>query len=717
MHRIPGIAIFLGAASIAGAGGTRTFELETRAQWAKGKEFTRVALHPDGTLRAAPAAKAVPLEKETAAWCGLATGADAFLVGTASGKILRVRGEKVETEHATGEMLVTSLADVGGQVYAATVPNGRIFRRDAKGAWSLYATLPEKYVWRLVPHDGGLLAVTGPEGKLYRIDAANGTWTVRYDPKQSNILAVLPDPAGDGILFGTANPGLLYRLGVDGKARVLHSFGDAEVHLLRADGRDVIVAVNGGVKETPAAFLGALKSADGSVRQGKDAPAPVQEGPPPGPAEEGEEAPAPRPGVRPGPAGHPAGGVRGEVFRMTPDGRIASVAGFPSGFIADLLPSGGGEVVVATHNSGRIFAVDAAGRTTLRHDFAENQGLALLAREGRLAAVATGDPAVLHRIGAEPAPDGSYESEIVDVGSPATWGAIAWGGEGRLAFRARSGNVPEPDATWSDWSDGAAENPAPIRAPRGRYLQLKIDWKGDAKAWIRTLRASCLPDNRRPRVLEAAIEAFHPQGPRGPQPPPGPDGPTAAPDPLAPHSDQKRIHWRAEDPDGDALAVRLAVRPVGADGPWVPLLQGDPLTTPAPEFVWPTGSVPDGRYVLRVEASDEPANPADRALRAELETEPFFVDNRPPEVRLEAAKGGVRGSAKDAASPIVRIEFQVDGGAWAPAAPKDGILDAPEEAFESELKDLPAGAHAVAVRAVDSEGNIGTAGITISSGR
>src|SRR5207253_1537858 len=46
-------------------------------------------------------------------------------------------------------------------------------------------------------------------------------------------------------------------------------------------------------------------------------------------------------------------------------------------------------------------------------------------------------------------------------------------------------------------------------------------------------------------------------------------------------------------------------------------------------------TLPDGVYVVRVVASDQPSNPPDLALRGEMESRPFTIDNTPPVVSMK----------------------------------------------------------------------------------
>src|SRR5439155_10997481 len=85
------------------------------------------------------------------------------------------------------------------------------------------------------------------------------------------------------------------------------------------------------------------------------------------------------------------------------------------------------------------------------------------------------------------------------------------------------------------------------------------------------------------------------------------------------------IGWKAEDTDGDHLSYALTYRREGETS-WHDLKSG--LTDSI--FVWDTTTVADGRYIIKVVASDEPSNTPDRMLIGDRESDPIEVDNTPP---------------------------------------------------------------------------------------
>jgi hypothetical protein len=120
-------------------------------------------------------------------------------------------------------------------------------------------------------------------------------------------------------------------------------------------------------------------------------------------------------------------------------------------------------------------------------------------------------------------------------------------------------------------------------------------------------------------------------------------------------------------------------------------------------------SFPDGEYLIRVTATDAPSNPPGQALTGALVSDPFLIDNSPPQIlNLTAARAGngieVRWKARDARSLIEKAEYSLNGGEWLLAQPITRLLDSPEGEFRLHLE-TGAGEQVIAVRVTDEFGN------------
>jgi hypothetical protein len=98
-------------------------------------------------------------------------------------------------------------------------------------------------------------------------------------------------------------------------------------------------------------------------------------------------------------------------------------------------------------------------------------------------------------------------------------------------------------------------------------------------------------------------------------------------------------------------------------------------------------------------------------LIGDRESDPFDVDNTPPVVTAEVTRNGttIRLSvrARDARSPIQKLEYSVGGAPWQVVYPTDGLADSPDERYEITLPadtDLTR----VVLRATDLLQNVGS---------
>jgi hypothetical protein len=242
----------------------------------------------------------------------------------------------------------------------------------------------------------------------------------------------------------------------------------------------------------------------------------------------------------------------------------------------------------------------------------------------------------------------------------------------------------------------------PIRSAGARFLQIRAEL-ASPDATILAVTAYYLPDNQRPVISDVGLKAR-----------PTKRAPDADVDSPLPSTPMLGLTWKIDNPDSDRVRYRVRYRGE-SQSIWRDILQPQETLT-ATDYQWNTSAVPDGWYVIAVEASDELSNPDALTLRSTSESEPLLIDNHPPAVSALTFSGGrVRGTATDAMGPVARLEAAIDGGEWRVIFPEDDLLDTREESFAIDVSSLAAGSHIVAVRAVDGGGNQASSEITITT--
>jgi hypothetical protein len=651
----------------ASAVGTRTFVLDTLEKLSGG-DLTGVAVSSDGGVRAGFTLGSAPIPEASATFSATTLADGSVLIGTSpNGKVYRSVGDATSLFADTGALAVTSIVQArNGTIYAATIPDGKIFKI-SQGKADVFATLPEtSHVWSLVldRNGSGLFAATGPEGKIFRVEP-NGSSSVYYRSTENHLVSLAMADNGD-LLAGSSGKGLLFRITGPGRATVLATLPGQEVK--------AIAVAKGGI-------IWAIANEHGDPPE-----------PPKRTASAGRMPASPSQGAKPKPG-------KGTVYRFDGKGAPEQMMKHDDTHYMSLSVDEQGRAYVGTGHEGRVYTVDDAHVVTLLADTDERQVGAVFVSGGK-GFVATSDPPVFRRILGRGGADAVWTSKVLDAGLRARFGTLDWRATGALELSARSGNTEVPDATWSGWS-APLTAAGRIPSPAARYVQVRARWTRDPNAILNEVTIPFVTDNARPVVTEVSAEPKS----GGPVKEPVKKMPASGGEPPK-HDSVVKITWKVENPDNDSLRYRVHFRREG-QAIWRDALKADEVHTKA-ELEWETAALPEGKYRLRIEASDELANPPGEVQKHALESETVLVDNTPPRIEtLQLTGRRLRARVVDGTSPIARVELAVDGKLeWRPLAPSDGVFDTLAENVDTDVSALvPPGSHVVMIRAYDSAGN------------
>jgi len=621
-----------------------------------------------------------------------------LLVATGDdGKIFKVTSDgAVSVVYAGEETEVFCLArGRGNAIYAGTGPHGHVLRIKSDGSVSVFYECPERYIWSLAMDTRRqlLYAGTGPKGRIYQIDA-RGRGQLFYQTRQDHVLAVAL--GGDGTLYaGTDKNGLVYRVSAAGKGFVVYSAPQAEVRRLLVTRQGIYAAtsapgrthVGGGDRigssySGPASTVSLTRNAGDStmaVSTGRHHLSSATN------IDHSNTSPS---------AGTPSSGEN-SLYCICHDGSVREVFREKALILSVLHDSG--RLLVGTGTDGQIFEVDEATKErseTARLDNAQIHCL-YRRRDGSIV-VGTGDPGMLYVLQDRYAHTGTVTSDVLDAHMISRWGSLSWTADTppgtSISISVRTGNVAEPDETWSDWSEEQTDAAlARVTAPAARFLQYRARLHTENSEITPTLRDVAIrymPTNQAPEVTNIEVPDLDAGNLDNPK--------------------KLKIRWSASDANDDELSYSLYVRKDGWQN-WVRLDED----LEHKSYEWDTTTTPSGRYRVKVVASDCKDNPTSEARTGERISEPFIVAHEPPVVSVKLAgmdgeQAIIEATARDPMVHLASASYAVNSKKWVNVFPTDGLFDSKNESFRFKTAALRPGAYVLVLRVTDAAGNVGS---------
>ena len=720
MHISRFFAALLCAAGAAHAVETRTWQQADIADFEKGS-LTRLSLSSDGWLSLAPTLKEIFDPSVTFLWAvardskgNLYAGGGALGGSKAKLFVVDASGKAKALAELDGMAIQAIAIDRQDRVYAATAPDGKVYRVDAAGKAEAFYDPKAKYIWALAfSKNGDLFVATGDQGEIHRV-TSSGSGSVFFRTEEAHARSLAIDP-NDNLIVGTDPSGLILRVTQAGEGFVLYQAPKREITAVAVSPDGTIYAAGVGNKQPSTA-----------------PPSPAAPPPPTAPSGGatltvgGGRQTAAAPPTLAGAAPAISGGS--EIYRIQGDGYPRKVWSHAQDLVYALALDSRGRAVAGAGNHGAIYRLDSDHSYTRLLNVAPTQVTGFCSSpDGRLFAV-TGNIGKILVIGPDLELSGTFESDVLDAGAFSYWGRVTTEskGSGSIAFDTRSGNLSRPQKNWSAWAKLDAGR---VVSPAARFLQYRATLAGASELTevdiayqmknvapvIEELETT--PANYKFPAPPAAAAAANPTltlpalGRNRPSPPSSPADSGTSPT-LTWSKGQIGARWLANDDNGDTLVFKAEIRGVNETG-WKLLRE----KIHERYITWDSTAFPDGKYVLRITASDAPSNPPDQALSCSRESEPFLIDNTPPEITdLHATPSGakidLRFHAKDGLSVLGKAEYSVNGSEWKVVEPTTRLTDSKEHDYRVSL-DRGQGETTIAVRVSDEYENQTVAKIVV----
>ncbi len=295
------------------------------------------------------------------------------------------------------------------------------------------------------------------------------------------------------------------------------------------------------------------------------------------------------------------------------------------------------------------------------------------------------DPTRIIRLEKEFAGKGFMVSGSFDTGNISRWGKLSIDSSifpgTSLTIYTRSGAIPE-DNLWEEWleyKNRTASSP-------NRYFQYmaELGSGGGNTPVFNGITVPFIQKNSAPRIDKISLNY---------------------------NNNIYKLSWDGEDEDRDILIYNLYL--ALSNESWVkindkPLEENNFEINPA--------NYPEGQYRIKVTVSDERSNSPAEAKEGFKISEPFMIVNSSPVIGDIALKKNGKTAmlawkVTDNLSPVLEVDYMVNGLKWLKVLPEDVIYDSKTLMFDLKLNiDEPS---FIVIKASDLYGNYSTKGIFV----
>jgi len=613
----------------------------------------------------------------------------------------------------------------GGNIIIATGPEGKVFELDQGGAvvHTLLAAKERNILSLAINKKGELFAGGDKHGLIYKIDRKTQKHTIVYESGKGEISALKFDSEGN--LYATTADGSSSKPGVklllsDGSTdkvdidNISHTDSDQKIKENKKDGRDGKGVGQGGDSAAAGGDVADEKSdtepkkmipPETGEESSKDKESKQEE-------DDDEEEMAPRPRVS----------SRGnKVFQITPLGFVNTlfnkrVVILDSEYVSgDIDGTISGSLLLATGHNGNL----------VRLDIARQEGVVLHQAEPsyQISSVAVGVDGTIYLGCANPGrvvaikkqytEKGKYESKIIDTAQISSWGklqvkSVIPSGTS-LKIATRTGNTKDPEnGGWQAWTTAKeVVEDFTIESQAGRFIQYALTMTSDAARAqtpsVRSVKLAFQTPNVAPRLSDVKIKSGKSYGSNDQWP-----GTVM----------KMSISYRISDFNDDAWSTEIFIRQVGNKG-WINIAKDVYKTM----YSWPSHTVADGRYEVKVTASDHLTNTASEALTSSRISDSFVVDHHSPivvDISTKRQDDGktvkIEAKLEDLFTVIGGVYYAIDSSdKWQMVSSIDDVYDSRVEQVSFSVTPETSGEHLLSLRVHDARGNAVYKNITIET--
>ena len=646
-------------------------------------------------------------------WQAVVDNEGQLIVSTGNnGTVYRINQEGESTViFQPEEALSRALAiDKENRIYVGTSPKGRVYRILPDGTQEIFFDPQDLYIWDIEISDDTLYIATGGRGKIYRVPTSfrvGDEPEVLFEASEIHVNKIAFTYDKSALIIGCGSGGNLYRLELTGEYYALFHSGADEIKTIfpQEDGTVYFSTFSSGKNNASSDNSGSVGSKDSDSSDDTSTPNPYLFN------VYAKDLPEDN-----------------GLMELDADGNVRPIWSLPPNKIFSVYHQEDGKWLIGSGTNGRVFRTE--GLTEWSNVFTVESGgevtqiLPADSESGSLYIVSS-NPARIYKLGSAISADAEYTSDVIDTGKMVDWGTLRYLSvtgefENHIEISTRSGNIEDPNRSWSDWQPLEGNR---IQSPNSRFVQYKVKMLPENPG-IQRVQLYFQEQNLHPmvdeiKILPGAYRMFTTPKPsqnlnfasvftnqssflmqqRIPQ--------------LVKEKEEGAITaiWLPADPNQDRLMFDLEVKQVG-DPDWLKIASEmeDPI------YAMDIRGLEEGYYQLRVIADDRLDNEPAKSLKYAKVSDPFLIDFTSPVVTLERDSTdadvntvSLHIQVSDRFGIIERAYYSLNGGHILKALPEDGMFDSTDERFDLSFDDLTPGSYSLVFQGYDENGNVGVA--------
>lgn len=596
---------------------SKRFTVSGEEEFKKGR-LDNCYIDTSGFLSLTPTCEKIKKLKESVVWRVINAGLNTYVTTGHSGKLYMWDKDDKQVIYESSAKELTALLYWRGDMLIGSGPKGILYRLTS-GNHSLeaFAILPSTFIWDIVEYGDVILAATGNDGAVYKINS-KGEYELFFKSTEDNVLKL---GIHNGRIFAaTSGQGYLYELNAEGGGVLKYDAG----------GRDI-------------SDFTFVQNKIYLVTAGKKIEKKTKEN-------TGENI-----------------YFQNALVQVDLDGDAKELFILKDQTIPTVVAVNNEELYLGTAEKGEIYTYNISTGETLMLYVIKDASIAHFYKKKEEVYFTSGTDSSLYRVSLSYPKNGEYISHIFDSQGQPDWGQIevhTWEKTTNYIIYTRTGPSFVPDEYWGDWM--VCSNSL-IQSKKSRFIQFKLKLYAEPSQKkeidkIISITVNYSKQNTRPIIHYIRL---------------GKNLDIEKKYKISLNKHEQIISWQASDEDGDLLLYNLHYKQHG-DTKWSVLEEKietsfvliNTLAFPNSDYLF--------KLVASDEKGNTPQSVLQSELVSRVMT---IDNTPPSITEVKVLQDRIDFTLQDGESPIEKLAYSIDKKKFNHIYPLDGIFDDKKEKF------------------------------------